>query len=187
MADSFDTGPAATRLVESDPFWAVVRRRHPDVDIALLPPPPAADLSGPATPELPALERDEAAARFDAETAALWRRLVGERDPDEQRARWFAAEGDVERYETTWRIDGADPVTAVAAIEAAAATLRDDGWHVLAPPDGMPRVLASRPADGGRDELQLVLAPAEARLVLRLRTSPVRLTPGAPAQKGEVR
>jgi hypothetical protein len=44
-----------------------------------------------------------------------------------------------------------------------------DGWHVLAPPDGVPRVLAGRPGTIGREDVQ-VLAPA-GRVVLRIRSA----------------
>jgi hypothetical protein len=41
---------------------------------------------------------------------------------------------------------------------------------VLAPPDGVPRVLAGRPAAIGREDVQ-VLAPAAGRVVLRIRSA----------------
>ncbi len=48
MPDESKADPAAT-----DPFWAPVRRRHPDVDIVLLPPEQAADEPTDQPPDEP--------------------------------------------------------------------------------------------------------------------------------------
>ena len=53
----------------------------------------------------------------------------------------------------TWTLLAVDPVAATGTIDGAARTLGEEGWRVLAPPDGMPRVLAGRPAGNGREEL----------------------------------
>jgi hypothetical protein len=63
----------------ADPFWAPVRRRHPDVDLALLPPesPPAPP---PAGDEADALVVSARTA-VDEAAGALWPPLVGGAPP----------------------------------------------------------------------------------------------------------
>jgi hypothetical protein len=154
-----------------DPFWDVVRRRHPDVDVVLLPDRgPAPDASG-----LPPTELDhDVVGRLDAGPLLLWRALV-DADLPFPDSRWTGGPTrDVVRRELTLTSDGFDPVEATALVHEAAASLRESGWHVLAPPDGMPRALASRAAPeglDGREELQLVLVPGSGRVVLRWRSA----------------
>lgn len=163
------------RPVEADPFWSVVRRRHPDLDLVLLPP-EAAESAAAAPPLAPVADVDAEAARFDDRATGLWRRLVDAEPPPAQ-TRWLAGDSrDAVRREVRFTREGADPVEDTVALRAAAETLRAEGWRVLAPPDGMPRVLASHDADGrighiGREELQLLLVPGTGRLVLRVRSA----------------
>lgn len=165
-------GERARAQVAADPFWSVVRRRHPDVDVVVLPP------GDGAVPELPedvvAVDPGEAAARADADVLARCRELVGQ-DPDGVEARWTAGEvRGTRRRETTHRVTGVDDVRAIGLLLRAEEALRSEGWHVLAPTDGVPRVLAGRPADLGREELQL-LAPPGGGVVLRVRSGSVLL------------
>lgn len=165
MPDETPTDPAA-----SDPFWAPVRRRHPDVDIVLLP------TTHPALeqPEEPAPEATEPVDPAEVEelaedlVAALWRAAVGDTDPTEREQRWAQ-----DRLETTWTHEGAqpvDPATAQSVVRRAAETLEQSGWQVLAPPDGLPRVQAGRPDGRSRAEVLLLVVPETGRLVLRHRT-----------------
>ncbi|TNM38557.1 hypothetical protein FHP29_15090 [Nocardioides albidus] len=167
---AFHGGPEATARVAADPFWSVVRRRHSDVDLVLLP----AEAIGPAEPipgPIPGTSAEHATAECAARVAELWDRLVGETEPDEWRDRWTSGSApDLARHEATWTRLGMDPVSASGVLDRAAATLRDEGWRVLAPPDGMPRVLAGRPARHGREELDLVLVPATGRFFLTVRS-----------------
>ncbi|MDN4160982.1 hypothetical protein [Nocardioides abyssi] len=178
----FVTGAEAAEQVGADPFWSVVRRRHPDLDVVVL---PAGDAVGPdpaeveALAELTAEERVEEAHRSEDETVARWTDLVGA-EPSEVVTRWSSGRAaGTARVETTVRLDDADPTASVAAVARAVETLTAEGWHVLAPADGLPRVLAGRGTGLVREELQLVLAPAVGRLVLRSRSADVR--PAAPA------
>lgn len=166
----FERGPEATALAAADPFWSAVLRRDPDIDLVLLPP-----ASPPPPIEVPAgtveLSAAGAAAGCAVRVADLWRQLVGDAEPDETRDRWTAGPiPGLVRNEATWTVLGADPVEAMAVVERASATLRTAGWRVLAPPDGMPRVLAGRDAAIGREEADLVFAPATGRLFLQLRS-----------------
>ncbi|WKN48383.1 hypothetical protein [Nocardioides sp. Arc9.136] len=182
-ASPFTTGSDAAEQVAADPFWSVVRRRHPDIDVVVL---PAEAAVGPAAVEVearPEVEPASEAARVEAHAVALWTSLVGG-EPTEVRSRWTSGRAPAtSRVETTLRLDDADPTGGVAAVGRGAESLEQDGWHVLAPPDGLPRVLAGRGDGLAHEELQLVLAPAESRLVLRLRSADVRLAP-APGGPG---
>lgn len=165
-----------------DPFWGAVRRRHPDVDIVLLPD----EGPVPASSGLPPAELDDdVVGRLDAGPLLLWRALVGADVPTPD-SRWTGADTrDAVRRELTLAADGFDPVEATALVHDAAASLRAGGWHVLAPADGMPRALASRPAPeglGGREELQLVLVPGNGRVVLRWRSAAIPVGRGAARQ-----
>jgi hypothetical protein len=167
----FVGGDPAGEAVAGDPFWSVVRRRHRDVDIALLPPAAADEVALPAGGET--VDPDAEAERLDREATRLWEQL-GQAGEPVRSARWTSgqAPGTVRR-ETTLVLDGVDPILTTGRVTGAAGTLADAGWHVLAPPDGMPRVLAGRDADIGRVELSLVHAAAHDRLVLRVRSGSV--------------
>lgn len=159
----------ASAVVAADPFWSVVRRRHPDVDIVLLPDPPPA----PVTDGLPTEDPDQAAARVEAEAAGLWTSLAGDLEPIAS-ARWRSGPTPESLVrEVTLHADGVDAVRGIGLVSRAADALAADGWHTLAPPDGVPRVLAGRAAGVGRREVQVLHAPATSRLVLRLRSEPV--------------
>lgn len=166
-------GPRAAAQVAADPFWSVLRQRHPDVELVLLPPAGPtgpAELVEPAAP-IPGTGAEQATAECAARVAQLWDRLVGETEPDEWRDRWTTgAEPGLSRHEATWTRLRVDPVTAAVLLDRAATRLRGEGWRVLAPPDGMPRVLAGRPAGHGREEIDLVLVPATGRFFLTVRS-----------------
>lgn len=143
--------------MSEDAFFAVVRRRHPDIDIVLLPPeaPPG---SGPPPPDpadlagVPALVDDELARLWDDVADGLARPQV--------RSRWTpgSATGSVAR-EGLLAAEGVGGVVATQALVGAERALAADGWHVLVPRTGMPRVLASRDgteADPVRREVQVV-------------------------------
>jgi hypothetical protein len=178
--DLVSGAPAARQLVQ-DPFWSTVLRRHGDVDLVVLPP------EAPARPDVPAEEPtvDPVAARdqLRAQTAALWAALGLDGDPAVLDDVWFAgaAPGTL-RWQGTATFDGLDPLVTSDAFQRAQDLLTDDaGWHVLAPPDGVPRVLAGRPGRFGREDVQ-VLAPTPSRLVLRVRSALVVVGEAAAAE-----
>ncbi|TQK68419.1 MULTISPECIES: hypothetical protein [unclassified Nocardioides] len=177
---AFLGGPEAAARVAADPFWSVVRRRHPDVELVLLPPAgpaePAEQLSEQLREPIPQTSLEAATAECAARVAELWDRLVGATEPDEWRDRWTTgATPEVSRHEATWTRLGMEPVTAAGVLERAAALLGDEDWRVLTPPDGMPRVLAGRPVRHGREEIDLVLVPATGRFFLTVRSGPYLL------------
>ena len=175
------SGAPAARQVLQDPFWATVLRRHDDVDLVVLPP------ESPDRPEVPAGEPtvDPEAARQElrARMAGLWAALGLEAEPTHLDDVWFAgsAPGTL-RWQGTATFNDLDPVVASGALQRAQDLLDEaDGWHVLAPPDGVPRVLAGRPATIGREDVQ-VLAPAAGRVVLRIRSALVVVGDAAAAE-----
>ena len=171
-------------IVRSDPFFGPVRRRHPDVDIVLLPAADAADIDAEsAGGDVAPLLADATAAAEDlqAELEGLWRDVLAS-TPVETSTRWTST-----RHSPRVIVTGAHPE--VGAVEAAQALaqlqrrLEADGWHVLAPDTGMPRILASRravegsPASASRpdDELVVVHVPRSGRLAAEWTRGPWRV------------
>ena len=155
------------REVSDDPFFGEVRRRHPDVDIVLLPPEAAAS---PAPPPVDPAVLAAVPAEHDADTRDLWSQVARGIDPAQATARWAAGEvtGTVRR-DTLLAAKGVDAVTATAALAGAARALEQAGWHVLAPDSGLPRVLAGRGAGAERREVQVVHVPATGRYAVTSR------------------
>jgi hypothetical protein len=156
--------------VSGDDFFGVVRRRHPDIDVILLPQEPPAE-----QPEQRVAPGDlvDVPARFDAELTALWAQVARGIAPPEVASRWTPGSltGSVAR-EALLATDGVDGVTATQALTTAERALTADGWHVLAPRTGMPRVLAGRDgtaADPVRREVQVVYVAARGRYAVTYR------------------
>lgn len=168
----FVRGAPAARQVAEDPFWSTVVRRHPDVDVVVLPPEAAAAPDVPA--DEPRVDPEVARGALRGRMAALWSALGLEAEPHHLDDAWLAggAPGTL-RWQGTATFDDLDPVVAAGALQRAQDVLaEDDGWHVLAPADGIPRVLAGRPDRLGREDVQ-VLAPDASRVVVRVRSAPV--------------
>ena len=163
-------GPQAAEIVANDPFWSVVRRRHPDVDIVVFPPDDAPDLT-PGTGETP-VHTGATRADFEGDVTALWDQL-GQAD-ERPVVRWTSApnRGAV-ALEGRITAEGVAPDDAAAALRRAADRLTAEGWHVLVPPDGMPRVAAGQPRSTGRRTVQVVHVPARGRLLLIVRSEPI--------------
>ncbi len=166
--------------VSGDDFFGVVRRRHPDIDIVLLPQEPAAD-----EPEERVDPGDlvDVPARFEAELTALWAEVARGVTRPEVTSRWTpgSVTGSVAR-EALLAAEGVDGVTATQALTTAERALAADGWHVLAPGTGMPRVLAGRdgtPADPVRRELQVVYVAAQGRYAVTYRCGSYVVGPDA--------
>jgi hypothetical protein len=162
VPDESSADPAA-----NDPFWAPVRRRHPDVDIVLLPPEQAVpEQRAPAASEpVDPVEIEEAVGDL---VSALWRATVGDTVPTEREQRWVQ-----DRVQTTWTHETGgqvDPATAQGVVRRLADVLEQSGYDVLAPPDGLPRVQAGKPDGLSRAEVLLLVVPEAGRLVLRHRT-----------------
>jgi hypothetical protein len=163
--------------VGDDPFWSVVRRRHPDLDIVILPQeaPPAADSSLPERTAEPFAELET------AEAEDCWARLVGHGMPV-QAVRWIPGPtGDSVCHSITLTLDEAPAAVGIGHLREAEALLTADGWQVFTPPTGMPRVLANRPGELGSEKLLFGYAPETGRLFLRLTST------GLPVGAGRAR
>ena len=130
----------------ADPFWATVRRRHPDVDLALLPPEPP-----PAGPRADSSPDDEAAALVAATRAAvdeaarsLWPPLVGGAPPRAAVA-FGTAEGTVVVRVRASARHLADPGPLARLREL----LEQQGWHPRRAEGEVARIT------GGRDGLRV--------------------------------
>ncbi|BDZ38912.1 hypothetical protein [Microbacterium suwonense] len=150
--------------IDADPFWSVVRRRHPNLDIALLPPtPPAPTLSG-----LPPRSPEPFARSHLADSDAVWARLVGHGMP-QTATRWIPGPTrDSVRHLVTLTLDGVDSALGLGHLRGTADLLVTDGWRVFTPPTGMPRVTADHDGELGDEHLLIGYAPETRRLFLRL-------------------
>ncbi len=75
--------------VSEDPFFGVVRRRHPDIDIVLLPPDPPTEPTGePAGALLDPADLADVPAVFDAELTRLWDDVADGIARPDVRSRW---------------------------------------------------------------------------------------------------
>ncbi|MEI7054187.1 hypothetical protein WBG06_00095 [Nocardioides sp. CCNWLW239] len=144
-----------------DPFWATVRRRHPDADLIVLP--------AEAPPERSAAE--VATVRPDALSERSAAQLLGEREAPTPHVSWSKLPGhDLARRERIWTLDGITDSDARERLTAASAWLRERGWTVAVPPTGMPRVAGHIGRGPARQDVLLLAVPDRQRLVLRLRS-----------------
>ncbi|MCX6408648.1 MAG: hypothetical protein NTV28_17180 [Propionibacteriales bacterium] len=147
-----------------EPFWDVVRRRHPDVDVVLLPPagttPPPVQ-GDPVTAE----EAHGVADRLDHDFAALWQMLLGTA-PEGSPVRWIS--GLVPGTARPVRSQRSEHVP-LDLVGTARSSLADLGWTTSEPPAGLSLLVAERE---GR-ELQLTVHDDAARLEVRGTTVPI--------------
>lgn len=173
---SFASGAEAAEEVVADPFWSAVVRRHPDVDVVVLP--QADDPRLEVPPDIPVLSVEQAGEVCESAAASWWHALQPDQDPTQEHARWLAGEaGGTVRHEATRTRDGLAAAEGRAILEQASDLLRQAQWTVFTPPDGLPRVLGSRPGALGQSEMQVVFAPEPGRLIMRLRTELLHVGP----------
>lgn len=155
--------------INTDPFWSVVRKRHPDLDIVLLPPtPPAPDESG-----LPPRAPEPFALAHIAETDTVWAEIVGHGMPRSS-IRWIPGPTrDSVRHTVTLTLDEVDSGVGLDHLRGAADLLVAGAWRVFTPPTGMPRVTADRDGELGDEHLLIGYAPEALRLFLRLTSAGV--------------
>lgn len=151
----------------NDPFWSVVHRRHPDLDIILLPPEKPRPADSGLEPRSPgAFSREHI-----AQTDRVWARLVGHGMPLSS-ARWIPGPtADSVCHSITLTLGEADEAIALGHLRAAADLLTGDRWRVFLPPTGMPRVMADRDGELGDEHLLFGYAAENRNLFLRLESS----------------
>ncbi|MFD5224897.1 hypothetical protein ACFWHT_04665 [Microbacterium sp. NPDC058342] len=147
-----------------DPFWSAVHRRHPDLDIVLLPPEPPSDAESGQPHRAP-----EPFARMQLEDMEhLWAALVGHGMPRRD-TRWIPGPTpDSIRHTVTLTLDGVGSTAGIGHLREAITALKGDDWKVFTPPTGMPRVLADRPGELGDESLLFGYVPEQNRLFARL-------------------
>lgn len=150
--------------LDDDPFWSVVRRRHPDLDIVVLPPAPAAPTAAAEPQQSP-----ESFAQLQLATIEeLWATLVGHGMPRSD-AQWIPGPTpDSARCAITLTVDEVDSAAGLGHLREALTPLKHEGWSVFRPPTGMPRIMADRPGELGDANLLFGYAPDQRRLFARL-------------------
>lgn len=161
-----------------EPFFAAVRRRHPDVDIVVLRGEPETGLVDPpaATGEADTVGVRVARGRR-AEAEALLDDLLGlltsglDQAPGARVSGWRGSGPGELIAETSVRIRGVGDVAGHEALETAGANLLVRGWRVERPEGGAPRVVARRE----KDSVELTWWPPVAAYDVVVRTDPVRV------------
>lgn len=164
---------------ELDAFWSTVRRRHPDLDVVLVPEDEPQVEEAPPPPEPDPRLVETVPDAFDSWLARAWEAVAPAAARDQGAdvvARWEPGDtaDDLARVATR-AADGVDEVDGQQAVAAAERFLRDDGWDGLVPPTGLPRVLATRFRDGIDEQVQVVFVPASGRLALAVRWAGIRV------------
>lgn len=134
-------------VVDDDPFWRVVRRRHRDVDVVLLPPP---DDAGPTTHDVE-LPVDPQVVRTLATSAAeAWGEIAGlmaQRDrPAAPTVRWASGSGGTGGHALlmTRSLCGIGEDAGADLLRDIAFRLGEHGWRLEATRrDGRPLLRAS--------------------------------------------
>lgn len=150
--------------VADDPFWSVVRERHPELDVVILP--------RPASRVEQSARAERASAPFLAgvqtTTDQLWAQLVGHGMPTSE-TRWVPGPtNDSVRCTVTLTLIDVTSAVGIAHVRDAEALLVGAGWQVFTPPIGTPRVLAQRTDDLGAEDLLFGYSVETGRIFARL-------------------
>jgi hypothetical protein len=161
------TGPDSPDPLQADPMLRVLRERHPEVDIVVLPqgsPPRQA-------PEVDAPGRDALAGDLERRLDDLLERLGSDAPlrSVQRDHRWHTDEWDQTWYEAVAVVDDLAQGENVALLRATGQGLVDLAWRARPVPGDRPRLVARRP-DGS--EAAATVRPTS--LVLTLRTAKVR-------------
>ncbi|MFA6574013.1 MAG: hypothetical protein WCS84_01230 [Nocardioides sp.] len=157
-----------------DPFFDAVRRRHPDVDVVVLPPSPP---PGSAVPLEPVVDEEVGATLIRVATLAklLWASAAREStEPPEARFAYGNGPGSVRATArvATRRDDGFHVLVALRH------ELETDGWEVTRPPGASPSAVERMV--GHLDDLTVSASYAEATGALLFEVSSGSLPVGAP-------
>lgn len=161
------TGPGAPDPLQADPMLRVLRERHPEVDIVVLP------QGAPAreAPEVDPPGRDALAGDLERDLGDLLERLGSDaplRSVQRDR-RWHTDEWDQTWYEAVAVVDDLAQGDNVALLRATGQALVDLGWQARPVPGDRPRLVARR-----RDGAEAAGTVRPTSLVLTLRTAKVR-------------
>ncbi len=157
-------GPTPPDPTLDDPMLRVLRERHPEVDIVLLP----QTAPAPVAPELGADERAALATGVERLLDDLLDRLgIGDR-PVAREGRWHTDEWDQGWYEGVAVVRDLVPGDNVALLRATGSAMADLGWQARPVPGDRPRLVGRR----GGFEAAARVRPTS--LVLTMRTAKVR-------------
>ena len=162
---AIEPGPPDPTL--DDPMLRVLRERHPEVDVVVLPQqaPPS------VVPELAADGREGVAADADRLVDDLVARLdLGERTAARD-GRWHTDEWDQSWYEAVAVVGDLDTGENIALLRSTGNALVGLGWQARPVPGDRPRLVGRR---RGGFEAAATVRPTS--LVLTVRTPKVRLT-----------
>ncbi|ALX05382.1 hypothetical protein [Aeromicrobium erythreum] len=124
-----------------EPFWDVVRRRHPDVDVVLLPPAEATAPPGSDRDPVSVETAQELAARLDQEFASVWELLLGG-PPEPSPVRWTSSP--VPGTARPVRSQRSRDERGEDLVGTSRAVLTDLGWTTSEPQAGLPLLVAER-------------------------------------------
>lgn len=161
------TGPGAPDPLQADPMLRVLRERHPEVDIVVLP------QATPArrAPEVDPPGRDALAGDLERDLDDLLERLGSDTAlrSVQRDHRWHTDEWDQTWYEAVAVVDDLAQGDNVALLRATGQGLVDLGWQARPVPGDRPRLVARR-----RDGAEAAGTVRPTSLVLTLRTPKVR-------------
>lgn len=157
-------GPTGPDPTLNDPMLRVVRERHPEVDIVVLPQP----VPVPEIPELGPAEREPFAADLETLLDDLLARLPGAGSVRRD-GRWHTDEWDQSWYECVAVVGGLANGDNIALLRSTGHALVGLGWQARPVPGDRPRFVARR--RGGFEAAATVRSTS---LVLTLRTAKVR-------------
>jgi hypothetical protein len=162
------TGPGAPDPLRADPMLRVLRERHPEVDIVVLP----QGVPARRAPEVDPSERDDLAGDLERALDDLLDRLGADAPlRSVQRAqRWQTDEWDQTWCEAVAVVDDLADGENVALLRVTGQALVDLGWQARPVPGDRPRLVARR--RGGAEATAAVRPTA---LVVTLRTAKVRV------------
>lgn len=129
---------AASDPALDDPFFAELRRKHPDVDIVLLPPP---DTSPPAGPPHTIGQANATRRHATAVSAALWSR-VGRTPTASVGLWWQQASPYLHRYVANSAVSGLDEAETDPLVSEIGRALLDLGWRPEPSPADQPSLMA---------------------------------------------
>ena len=158
---------AATDPAGDDPFFAELRRRHPDVDVVLLPPvDPSPPPQPPATTGQALATRRHAVAVLDA----LWDRVGLSLDPPAE-VWWQQADPHVYRFVVKNAVTGLEEGAGRAVTDQVARALLDLGWEPLPSPADQPALLARV------GTLDVSVTGYDTAVAVEVTSDPLHLTP----------
>ncbi|MBS2938557.1 hypothetical protein KDN32_12475 [Nocardioides sp. J2M5] len=149
----------------ADPMLRVLRERHPEVDVVVLP----RNEPAPAVPTLDAGARDTLAADVEASLDGLLARVVTVAAPIGRDGGWHTDEWGQQWYESVAVVGPLEEGLNVALLRATGHVLVGLGWQARPVPGSRPRLEARR-----RGGLTATAAVRPDALVVKLRTVLVR-------------